>query len=285
MKNLQSFDLHVHTNASDGSFSPSDLIKRASEEGITTLAITDHDTVSGIDESLKAGKKFGLNVISGVEISIDFNPGTMHICGYFIDIKNDNFRDGLNFVQKARRNRNPKIIEKLNQLGIDITLEEVIQEAGSDQIGRPHFAKALLKKGYVRDIKEAFTKYLAKGALCYVDKKRLKKEYAIKIIKGAGGIAVLAHPIQLQLESDRVYKLLFEELRDLGVAGIEAYSSHQSDEENTKFKNLTDELGMLVTGGSDFHGDIKPDIELGVFGEDVQIDLNQLMKKMQRRVF
>ena len=146
----QAFDFHVHTNASDGSFSPADLIKKARKEGVATIAIADHDTVGGIEEAIKAGEIFGVNVIPGVEVSIDFSPGTMHLCGYLIDIKNEELQEGLRFVQEARLNRNPQIIKKLNDLGINITMEEVIQEAGGDQIGRPHFANILLKKGYVK---------------------------------------------------------------------------------------------------------------------------------------
>ena len=278
----QDFDFHTHTNASDGSFSPTELIKRAKAEGIVTIAITDHDTVGGGEEAIEAGKAFGINVIPGVEISIDFSPGTMHLCGYFMDINNEEFQKRLRFVQKARLNRNPQIIKKLNDLGMDITLEEVTEEAGADQVGRPHFANVLLKKGYVKNTKEAFTRFLAKGASCYVDKKRLTKEQAINMIVNSGGLAAIAHPAQLKLNAEQEYRDLFKELKELGVAGIEAYSSHHSEGENSMFKRMADELDMLVTGGSDFHGETKPKVELGVFGENVQIDLEKLLSKMQK---
>jgi len=251
----QNFDFHIHTN---------------------------HDTVGGIEEAIRVGKEVDANVIPGVEVSIDFSPGTMHLCGYLIDINNKEFQEGLRFIQEARLNRNPQIIKKLNDLGMDITIEEVIKEAGGDQVGRPHFANVLVKKGYVKNAKEAFTKFLAKGASCYVDKKRLTKKQAINMIVNSGGLAVLAHPAQLKLNTEQEYRDLFKGLKELGVAGIEAYSSHHSEEENKMFKGMADELDLLVTGGSDFHGSTKPKIELGVFGKNVQIDLDRLLAKMQK---
>ena len=277
----QNFDLHVHTNASDGSFSPTDLIKKAKEEGVLTVGIADHDTVGGVKEALLAGKEIGVNVVSGVEISIDFSPGTMHLCGYFIDIENKNLNEGLRFIQEGRTNRNPQIIKKLNELGMDITLEEVKKEAGGEVIGRPHISACLVKKGYVKDTKEAFKRFLAKGKSCYIERVRLGKQEAINMIKEAGGVAVLAHPKQLKLNSKEEYKQLFAEFRKIGVLGIEAYSSHHSSEENNMFKSLAEDLDMFVTGGSDYHGETKPDVKLGVFGDNVGINIDELLIKMR----
>ena len=276
------FDLHCHTNASDGSLSPAELVQKAAEEGITTIAITDHDTVSGVREALAAGAKYGVRVIPGVEISIDFQPGTMHVCGYFIDIDNPELCRGLEFVQEARRNRNPQIIQKLNTLGLAITMEEVQAVAGPDQVGRPHFAKVLLQKGYVENAKEAFTKYLAKGMPGYVDKRRLPRDEAIRMIQTAGGVAVMAHPIQLALENWEAYRQLFLELKAAGLAGIEAFNSYQSEEENQKFYQLAQELDMIVTAGSDFHGETKPTVQLGEFGDVVPIEIEKLLAELQR---
>ena len=277
----QNFDLHVHTTTSDGSFSPTELVKKAKTEGILTIGIADHDTVGGVEEAIEAGKEFGINVIAGVEISIDFSPGTMHLCGYFIDIENEKLKQGLKFIQEGRINRNPQIIKKLNDLDMDITLEEVRKEAEGEVIGRPHISACLVKKGYVKDTKEAFKKFLAKGKPCYVERVRLKKQEAVNMIIEAGGVAVLAHPKQLKLNSKEEYKQLFTEFKEIGVLGIEAYSSHHSSEENERFKSLASELGMFVTGGSDFHGTTKPDVKLGVFGENVFIDIDDLLKRMK----
>ena len=275
------FDFHVHSNASDGSLSPRDVIRKASEEGLDVIAITDHDTTAGIGDAVEAEKEFGMTVIPGVEISIDFQPGTNHLCGYFIDTENDQLRSGLQFVQDARRNRNPIIVQKLNDLGIDITMPEIVEQAGGDQIGRPHFAKVLLKKGYVKDTQEAFDKYLAKGAPCYMDKQRLSLEHAVKMIKSAGGAAVLAHPAELRFNTEKEYRDYFQYAKDTGVEGVESYSSHHSAEQNAMFRQMADELQMFSTGGSDFHGETKPRIQLGVFGEHVEIDSNELMKRMK----
>lgn len=277
-------DFHVHSNASDGSLSPREVVRKAGEEGLDVIAITDHDTTSGISDAVEAAEEFGVMVIPGVEISIDFQPGTNHLCGYFIDIENDELKDNLQFVQNARSNRNPMIVQKLNALGIDITMSEIVEQAGGDQIGRPHFAKVLVRKGYVKDTKEAFTKYLAKGAPCYMDKQRLSIKHAVKMIRNAGGVAVLAHPAELGFDTEKKYREYFRYAKDMGVGGIESYSSHHSKDQNAVFRRLADELQMFSTGGSDFHGETKPKIQLGVFGENVDIDTNELIETMKSLV-
>jgi len=278
----QNFDLHTHSNASDGSYAPADLVKLAAECGVTTLALTDHDTVSGIAEAQAAGKKYGVTLIPGVEISIDFTPGTMHICGYYLDIDNTELRAGLNFVQVARRNRNPRIIEKLNVLGVAITLDEVKAVAGPDQLGRPHFAQVLVQKGYARDTQAAFSKYLAKGAPAYMDKQRLSLDRAVAMIQAAGGVAVLAHPIQLKLNSWQEYREKITELKNAGITGVEAFNSYQSEEENQQFYTIATELEMLITAGSDFHGAIKPKVKLGQFGKNIPIKLDDVLIQLAK---
>jgi len=278
----QNFDLHTHSNASDGSYAPGDLVKLAAKSGVTTLALTDHDTVSGIAEAQAAGKKYGVTLIPGVEISIDFTPGTMHICGYYLDIDNTELRAGLNFVQVARRNRNPRIIEKLNVLGVAITLDEVKAVAGPDQLGRPHFAQVLVQKGYARDTQAAFSKYLAKGAPAYMDKQRLSLDRAVAMIQAAGGVAVLAHPIQLKLNSWQEYREKITELKNAGITGVEAFNSYQSEEENQQFYTIATELEMLITAGSDFHGAIKPKVKLGQFGKNIPIKLDDVLIQLAK---
>ena len=275
------FDLHTHSNASDGSFTPGDLVKLAAESGVTTLALTDHDTVSGVSEALDAGKHYGVKVIPGTEISIDFSPGTMHICGYYLDMDNPELQAGLNFVQTARRNRNPRIVEKLNALGVDITLEEVKAVAGPDQVGRPHFAKVLVRKGYAKNTQEVFDKYLAKGAPAYMDKARLPLDRAIAMIQGAGGVAVLAHPVTLRLADMDEYRGKIGELKDAGVVGIEVFNSYQNESENQAFFKLAKEMDMIITAGSDFHGDTKPNVKLGCFGENVPVTIDEIIESIQ----
>ncbi len=278
----EKFDFHAHSTASDGSLSPRNLVKKAKKEGLEIIAITDHDTIAGVREAVGAGKEFDVTVIAGVEISIDFEPGTMHLCGYFLDIENQQFNNALQYIQQARLNRNPQIIDKLNQAGVDITMNEVQEAAQGKQIGRPHMAKVMLAKNYVKDIKEAFTKYLAKEAPCYVDKKRLTLEKAVSIIKNANGVAVLAHPGEMPFETKEEYKKLISDIKETGVQGLESYSSHHIQEVNVMFKQLADQTGLFSTGGSDFHGETKPDVELGVFAESSDIEINALIEKMKR---
>ncbi len=260
-----SFDLHCHTNASDGTAGPSEIIDLAVKLGIELLAITDHDTVKGIPEALEYSIKKNINMVPGVEISAAFTPGTMHVCGYFIDIENEALNKGLSFVQDSRKNRNPKIIEKLNHTGIAISMEDVQKQAGKDQIGRPHFARALIEKGYVNDFEEAFNKYLGKGAPAHVNRPRLTFEESVELIHGAGGIAVIAHPSLLNHASEEEYKQHLTILKDKGLDGIEAFSGHHSAAECEFFYQIGNELDMIITGGSDFHGENNPGVNLGSF--------------------
>lgn len=278
------FDLHTHSNASDGSYAPAELIKLAAEQGIQTLALTDHDTVSGVAAALQAGERFGVKVIPGVEISIDFAPGTMHVCGYFLDIDHAELKNGLAFVQAARRNRNPKIIAKLNALGMAITLDEVKAVAGPDQVGRPHFARVLVQKGYVKSTQEAFDRYLAKGAPAYLDKVRLPLERAVAMINAAGGVAVLAHPVTLKLNSRQAYLDKISALQAAGIAGIEAFNSYQSAAENRQFYEIARKLNLLVTAGSDFHGAAKPAVKLGHFGENIPLTIADILQSFRLKV-
>lgn len=270
-----SFDLHCHTSSSDGTLSPSDLVKKAYQSGIHTLAITDHDTISGIPQALQAAANYSdVTIIPGVEISVDYKPGTMHMCGYFIDTHNQQFLENLDFFQASRTNRNPKIIQKLQDTGFEITLNEVKNAAGNDQIGRPHFAQVLVDKGYVSSIQEAFDKYLKNGAPCYVNRPRISIEKALNMIKNAGGISVVAHPSLLDLGNKEHYQSYLQQLKSLGLDGLEVFSSHHTKEEDHMFYEIGKNLNMLITGGSDFHGDNHPDVKLGAFGNELLLQEN-----------
>ncbi|HMK52688.1 MAG TPA: PHP domain-containing protein, partial [Thermodesulfobacteriota bacterium] len=161
-------DLHLHTTASDGVLSPSEVVRYAKAKGLQAIAITDHDTIEGCEEGLAEGKRIGFEVIPGIEISAEHSPGSMHILGFFLDIHHPLLNERLRYLQKARAERNPRIVEKLNRLGIDITFEEVLKASGGGQVGRPHFANVLLEKKYVRSFQEAFDRFLKKGAAAYV---------------------------------------------------------------------------------------------------------------------
>ena len=262
---IQEVDFHSHTVHSDGTLTPAELVALAKERGIKALALTDHDTTGGLDEALAAGEREGVEIIPGIEISVVYEPGTMHILGYFIDHKSTRLQELLKGIQRDRADRNPQIIKKLNALGIEITLEEVVKESGGGQVGRPHFARVLINKGRAKNIEDAFRKYLGKDAPAYVNKRRVLPEEGIRMIRDAGGVAVLAHPKLLRAEAGEFDGIL-DGLVAAGLEGLEVYSSCQNQEEAERFKAAAERRRILVTGGSDFHGTNKADVELGHMG-------------------
>src|SRR3990172_8997639 len=199
---MEFVDLHLHTTASDGVMSPSEMVRYAKARGLRAIAITDHDTIEGLEEGLAEGERIGLEVIQGIEISAEHSPGSMHLLGYFFDINHPLLNERLAYLQKARAERNPKIVANLNRLGIRITYDEVVKASGGGQVGRPHFAQILLEKGYVRTFQEAFERFLKKGAPAYVDKLRFTAKEALHFICEANGVAVLADPNTLGMNGD-----------------------------------------------------------------------------------
>jgi 3',5'-nucleoside bisphosphate phosphatase len=263
-------DLHTHSTASDGSLSPDDLVIYAKRKGAAAISLTDHDTIEGLGTALAAGKELGLEVIPGLEISAQFPGGSMHILGYYIDPSDPKLNRELDRLQEARRERNPKIIKKLQSLGFPISYDQV-QAIAKGQIGRPHIAQTLFHMGAVSSIEEAFQKYLTKGAPAYEEKLRFSPQEAISMIIQAGGIPVLAHPFTLNYSSLRDLKGIVEKLKDDGLKGIEViYSEHTSDQTRDYFSLVT-ELELIFTGGSDFHGDLKKDVDLLVGKGDLRI--------------
>ncbi|HMK66109.1 MAG TPA: PHP domain-containing protein, partial [Thermodesulfobacteriota bacterium] len=246
---------------SDGSLAPRELIGYACRKKAAALALTDHDTLEGLEEALQAGKESRLEVIPGLEISAEYSRGTMHILGYYIDRTHSGLNEDLNILQEARKNRNPRIIGKLQALGFPVAYEEIDSQV-TGQIGRPHIAKLLLKKGHVSSLDEAFQKYLAKGAPAYVDKFRFPPDKAIDMIHQAGGIAVLAHPFSLNCPSLKDLYDLVKELKDCGLQGMEVLYPKHSEEQTRDYFSLVKELKLLYTGGSDFHGNNKENTDL-----------------------
>ncbi len=270
-------DFHMHTTHSDGSYTPTELMRYCKKKNLACISVTDHDTMSGYDEAEREAKTLGLELIPGVEISAQFEPGTLHILGFFLDRQDPELNRWLGEIQKARRERNPQIIEKLNKLGIDITLEEVIREACGQsemppgkQLGRPHFAKVLLKKKVIENFPEAFDKYLGKGKAAYVDKRRITSQEAIQVINRSGGIASVAHPKQMKLAGAPLEKEIAR-LVDEGLGGIEVFNSCQDANENALYLRLAKRFNLVATAGSDFHGANKPDTDLGFMGEGVRV--------------
>lgn len=273
-------DLHSHTTYSDGSASPEELIARASSKGARSIAITDHDTVDAFAEARAAADRFGVEFVPGIEISAEFSPGTMHILGYCVDGESATLSEKLATLKSAREMRNPEIARRLEGLGFDITYDEVAQLAGNKVVGRPHFARLLVEKGYVRSIQEAFDRLLKKGAPAYVEKARLSPADSINLIHRAGGVAVLAHPYQLKLPSYDAVNELIAELAGLGLDGIEAIYSRHSTAERAAYSEIALRHHLLVTGGSDYHGSYKPDIDVvtGLGDLEVSYDLLEALK-------
>lgn len=261
---MGNIDLHLHTTASDGVMTPSEIVNYAKNKGLLAMAITDHDTIEGLEEGLFEGERIGLEVIPGIEISAEHSPGSMHLLGFFIDIHHPTLKERLGYLQRARAERNPKMVEKLKKLGIDITFDEVLKASGGGQVGRPHFAQVLLEKGYVRSFQEAFDRFLKKGASAYVEKMRFSAEESIRFINEANGVAVLAHPNTLQLNGYSELENLILRLVKRGLKGIEAYYPEHSALEVAQYKTLAERHGLLVTGGTDYHGIEKNGLDIGV---------------------
>jgi len=260
---VMEIDLHVHTTASDGTMSPAEVVRYAKEKGLRTIAITDHDTIEGIAEGLQEGRKLGLEVIPGVEVSVDFAKGTMHLLGYYIDYTSAELLEKLAIVQRARAERNLKIIEKLRGLGIDIDLSEIKEAPEHGQIGRPHFAYALVQKGYVQNIQDAFERYLRKGGPAYAEKFKFSPQEAMSVIHKAGGVTVLAHPFTLNQLQLHDLEPVIVELKENGLDGIETYYPEHSEGQTKFYRHLAQKYGLAITGGSDFHGFNKDKEDLG----------------------
>jgi 3',5'-nucleoside bisphosphate phosphatase len=256
-------DLHTHSTASDGSFPPREVIRLARERGLRAIALTDHDTIDGLFEAMAAGEEFGIEVIPGVEISAEHSQGSMHILGYFLDYQSGLLARRLGVLKQARLDRNPQIIAKLNKLGIPLTLEQVAAISGGGQMGRPHIAQALYRSGQVRSLQEAFDKYLGNHGQAYVNKFRFPPDEAIAMIREARGVPVLAHPFTLGLAAADTLRPRLLELKRLGLAGLECYYPEHSPGQQAMYLALARELGLLITGGSDFHGANKPEVHLG----------------------
>jgi 3',5'-nucleoside bisphosphate phosphatase len=254
-------DLHLHSTASDGSLSPRDLIGYALKKRAAAVALTDHDTIDGVNEALQAGQEFGLEVIPGLEISAQYSGGTMHILGYYLNPANPGLNDDLQFLQEARKKRNPQIVAKLQALGLPISWQD-ISALAKGQIGRPHIAQVLLQKGWVSSLDEAFRNFLEKGAAAYVDKLRFPPAKAIDMILQAGGTPVLAHPASLNCLSLKDLFTLVKELKRVGLIGLEVLHPMHSEEQVRNYFSLVKELKLIYTGGSDFHGNNKENVDL-----------------------
>lgn len=256
-------DLHMHSTFSDGSLTPDELVQEGKRIGLSGMALTDHDTTAGLGEFMAATARVGVTGVPGVEISAEVPRGTLHMLGYHIDAANGPLSAALAEIRGGREYRNHKILSRLHELGMPIEWDEVAMLAGDEVVGRPHFAQAMLARGYVKDKQEAFDRFLAKGQRAYVDRLRLSPRDSIGIVRGAGGVAVMAHPFTLGLNSVELRECVAE-LAENGLAGIEVYYSEHSASQTLAYKALAAEFGLIATGGSDFHGEINLDVQMGV---------------------
>ncbi len=260
---MSRIDLHLHTTHSDGSFSTREVMAFAKQAGLTALAITDHDIVEGIPEATAIGKELGIEVIPGVEISSRLGESELHILGYFLNWTDPLLAQRLSTLRDSRHLRNPKIVQRLNELGIPITYEDVRALAGTESVGRPHIARLLMDKKFVTSAKEAFDRYLANGRPAFVDRELPEPAEAVRWIREAGGVPVLAHPTWVRTSADGLRGLV-RELKAAGLGGIEVHYSTHTPSQTTEYLDLAKQCDLLVTGGSDFHGVTKPDIEVGI---------------------
>lgn len=257
-------DLHCHSTASDGSLAPADVVKLAKQSGVSAMSLTDHDTVAGLHEAAEEAKRLGVDFITGIEISCEYRmPGNMHLLGYGVDPDSRVLAALAAELIDNRNNRNPRIVKRLNELGVAVTMDEWCAEARGAVIGRPHLAAILLRKGYVSSAKQAFDKYLGQGALAYVDKERIPPRQAFEMITAAGGLPVLAHPFQLHCGNDAELETTVKNMADLGLAGLEVLHSDHDERLVEKYSRLADRFGLIKTGGSDFHGNSKKQIAFG----------------------
>lgn len=257
-------DLHSHSTASDGTLAPAEVVRLAVNSGLSGLALTDHDTIAGVAAAAAEAANAGIDFIPGIEISAEYPaPGTMHILGYGVDPANPALTRLTEQLLEGRDSRNPLIVKKLNEMGVSVTMAEWEDQALGKVLGRPQLAAILLRKGYVSSIKQAFDKYIGQGAPAYFDKERLPPKRALEMIREAGGLPVLAHPVQLRTENDAQLERVVKDLTDLGLEGLEIMHSDHDPSLVEKYTRLAERCRLLKTGGSDFHGTNKKNIQLG----------------------
>lgn len=259
---MELIDLHVHSNASDGTLSPTQVVELARRQGLRAMALTDHDTLEGLPEALAAGKALGVEVVCGIEFSTSYQGRDVHILGLELNPQDAHFREALKEFQDSRDRRNLAIIDRLQEHGVSISWEAMAEAFPDCVWTRAHFARYLLEQGYVSSIKEAFPRYIGDRAPCFVPREKVTPYQAIRLIQENGGITVLAHPMLYQLGLEQL-RLLFSRLRDAGLDAVEVLYSTNSREEERLSRQLAKDYGLKISGGSDFHGANKPEIQLG----------------------
>lgn len=256
-------DLHIHTTASDGSLSPTEVVRAARQAGLAALAVTDHDTVAGLAEAIEAARRESLDLLTGLEISLDWPATTMHILAYGFDPGHPALLQTLEQFRDYRRDRNQRLLQRLAELGMPLDPAAVAAHAGGETVSRTHVAQAMIDAGYVRSSEAAFRRWLARGSPGYVERRRATPQAAMALIREAGGLAVLAHPKQLNRPFAEM-KAIVEQLVEWGLEGLEVFHPDHSADEMRMFGLMAERLRLIVTGGTDFHGHLRRGVRLGV---------------------
>ena len=260
-------DLHVHSTASDGELAPAAVVRHARGRGLTAMALTDHDTTAGFPEAVAAGREEGVEVIAGVEISLEMDPGTFHMIGLFVDPDHGPLQAALGRVRGGRERRNVQIAERLSEMGMPVRMKDVRDKAGGEVVARPHFARVMVDDGFVGSLPEAFNRFLGKGRPAYVDRLRLDAGEAISLIHDAGGVAVLCHPHTLGLPDEAAtLPPLLETWAGLGLDAMEVLYGEYTKNTVRVYREMARAAGLLESGGSDFHGFAGRKAKLGTGG-------------------
>jgi len=261
---LSPVDLHVHSNESDGTVAPADLVKEAKMIGLSAFALTDHDTTAGLDEAIACGKTEGVEVVPGIELSTSYLGKDIHVLGYYIDYHSEEFQERLMEFRDSRDSRNEEMFKRLRERGFEkITTEALLEAFDNPVITRAHVAKFMLDCGYAKSREEVFQRYIGDNCPCYVERKKITPNQAVKLILEFGGIPVIAHPLLYKFGAETL-DLLVASLKEDGLMGMEVIYSTYNSREQCKLKDLAKKYDLVVTGGSDYHGTNKKDIKLGV---------------------
>lgn len=272
-------DLHTHSLVSDGSETPTEVIRRAAEAGLSAVALTDHDILSGLAEAAEAADHYGIELVPGIELSLDWSgmvdnadsAGGMHMVVLWIDDEPGPLQDLLADLRLGRDDRNHTILERLAQLGLDVPAHEVATRAGTGSVGRPHIAAVMVERGYVPDIATAFDQYLGNGQSAYVGRRRLTPSEAISAARRSGGVPILAHPHTLGFEQDDRLEQIVEQLAHIGLVGLETHHSGPEPDRRRLLHRMARRLNLFPSGGSDFHGTYKIGIEVGTGTGDLEV--------------
>lgn len=276
-------DLHTHTTASDGIYTPSALIEYALSKGVRALAITDHDTTGGLEEAVRHAETVDIDLIPGIEFSIDYSGGTFHLVGLGIDFRHPGFREVTEWLQNERDMRIVRMVDDLRSHDIDISIDEVRMESAGASAGRPHVARVLVKKGYSPSVSDVFKDFLVKGKPGYAKKKKIAFGDALTLIRDSGGISVIAHPISMNFGDFGNFRKLVKGFVAEGLQGIEVYASMHTPDEVRKFLEIAEEFGLLVTGGSDFHGDKDEQIGYYLPENPIPVDILDGLRELLSR--